>query len=120
LQANPAYLIRSDEFWAYVKTISQLVGYTDRASKRIAIPSIQDMCSALHARSLDSSGIFLSNAPTELGEKLLGYFQYRAITLNNIVRPFLMNKNDAESIFLNLFNAKQYFCPLPMNKQKGE
>lgn len=120
MQANPTYLIDSDEFWAYVRTISQALGYTDRQSKNISTPSFQDMCSALHARSLSSSGIFMNNAPTNLGGKIFGYFQYRASVLNNTVRPLLMNKNEVEALFLELYNAKQYTCPFPMNKQKGD
>jgi hypothetical protein len=41
LKADPRFLAQSKEFWANVRTISQEVGYTERGTRTIKIPSLE-------------------------------------------------------------------------------
>lgn len=60
------------------------------------------------------------NRATTLGQNLQAYFNYRADILNNLVRPRLMNADQARKTFYDLRKLYAPTCPIPMNKQKGE
>jgi hypothetical protein len=107
-------------FWAYVRTISQGCGYTERKTKAVKIPTIDAITDTFNKLGLDSSEILINGSLTEFGSKLLGYFEYRANILNDYVKPRLMDKNRAKQVFDKLHSELNPSCPLPMNKQKGE
>jgi hypothetical protein len=126
------------EFWAHIRTISQHVGYTQRikAKKRrktgksatkkkesgpIKIPTLAEITAALEELGLTSSHIIGANAvPTELGRRIVDYYDYRAGVLNGFVRQRLMNKDQARKVYEKLRKKLCPECPLPLNKQKGE
>lgn len=121
MKADPRFQSQSREFWAYVRTISQEVGYTNRRDKTILVPTLEQIRQAFAKLSLSMERI--ENArlqPTAFGETLLDYFQWRADTLNGQVRGNLMDKQQAEREFDRLKHALKPRCPLPMNKQKGD
>jgi len=133
------------EFWANVRIISQEVGYTRRkpAAKRVAgakhnpatkrvpgrkresgeilVPTILEIKNAFAKVSLNPRQI-VDDAEqlTEFGAALIDYFAFRAHALNEIVRPNLMNKEAAKTLFDRLRRKHNPRCHLPMNKQKGE
>ena len=106
----------SPEFWATVKLISQLVGYSERKTNLVKVPSIEIIQKKFKENSIDYS--YLDN--TVLGKQVLDYLTYRADVLNNSIRLSLMNKNEAENEFTKLFNLHNPTCHLPKNKQKEE
>lgn len=120
MKANSEYLQMPRHFWAYVRTISQGCGYTERNTKKVKIPTIQEIQKIFKKLGLDSSEVLENGALTEFGTQLLGYFEYRANILNDYVRPRLMNKDKAQEVFEKLYQRLKPNCPLPMNKQKGE
>jgi hypothetical protein len=121
LRANPRFLSQGTAFWAHVRTISQEVGYTDRKTKKIRVPSRLEIQNAFEGLQLETSHIFDANGnPSKFGSTLIDYFKCRASILNNTVQTLLMNKNAAEAEFKKLRAALRPNCPLPMNKQKGE
>lgn len=121
MKAEPRFLAQTNEFWANVRTISQEVGYTDRRTKAIKVPSLADIREAFTHLGLTTTHIASSNgALTPAGKLLLGYFKYRAKVLNDTVQCQLMNKDTAEVEFNKLRKAREPTCPLPMNKQKGD
>ncbi|WP_199296388.1 hypothetical protein [Leptolyngbya sp. FACHB-711] len=121
MKANSLFLNQPKSFWANVRTISQHVGYTLRQNAQIKVPNINEMCSAMRDLGLDSSHIASEpGIPTEFGELLSAYYEYRAEALNNHVQHNLMNVSRAREVFTELKESLTPSCPIPMNKQKGE
>lgn len=126
MRADPRFLAQPREFWAYVRTISQEVGYTKRRNARtgaeasVCVPELADVRCKFHRLRLDTSAIADdSGALTDFGRRLFGYFEFRAAVLNATVREQLMRKEDAEAEFKRLKATLEPQCPLPMNKQTG-
>lgn len=121
MKPNLYFLNQPPEFWANVRTISQEIGYTDRATKTILVPNRSQLHRAFDRLdlSLDHIEDRLGNL-TNFGTVLIDYFQYRSEILNNTVRNNLMNKDQAEELFNRLHHHYRPTCPLPLNKQKGD
>lgn len=106
------------EFWAVVKLVSAEIGYSlqktkSRPSAARAYTSAE-VATALRARRLDPSN------QAELVRRVAEYSVARAELLRDVVRPSLMNREEAE----DLFNALRAELDPPdhllsMNKQKG-
>jgi hypothetical protein len=121
MKANPLFLRQRKPFWANVRSISQFIGYTDRQTSQIKVPSLADMQNALTSLGLDTSHIVnSSNRPTIFGRRLHKYFFHRADILNTYVRPRLMDVSKAKQVFNDLFDSLKPNCPIPLNKQKNE
>lgn len=119
--ANPLFRHQPKSFWANVRSISQSVGYTQRGTGQIKIPTFDEMVAAMQKLDLGSEHIVgESNTPTETGFLLDGYFQFRAQILNDYVKVRLMDVKKAAKTFTSLKNKLCPTCPLPMNKQTGE
>lgn len=134
---NATFLKQPKDFWANIRIISQLVGYTERvgrtakgivkvklASKKhfrsIKIPSLAEITAALEAADLRTDHLLASPGQlTPLGATVLEYFEYRANALNHFVRPRLLDKDRARILFEKLRVKLCPTCPLPMNKQTG-
>lgn len=107
-------------FWADVRTISESVGYSERRTKAIRVPAIDDIRRSYQELGLDHGHLFEGNETTIHGETLLDYFSYRAMILNNHVEPRLMDLDRAKSEFERHFSRLRPRCAIPMNKQRGE
>lgn len=117
------------EFWAYVRTISQEVGYTAThtnketkvKTKSILIPSRNDVLKAFTKLGLSPNAI--ENEAGELtffGKTLFDYFSYRSDVITNFVRDHLMDKEEAEALFYSLSSELDPQWCMPMNKQSGD
>ena len=121
MKADPRFLAQPKEFWANIRTISQEVGYTERGTNSIKIPSLKAIrhefgrlgLSTAHIAGTDST---LSN----FGQCLFDYFTFRATVLNDTVQGHFMKKGSAKVEFNRLKARLNPQCPLPMNKQKRE
>lgn len=114
------FLHQPKHFWANVRSVSQHLGYTDRLTGRIKVPSINEVTTALTELGLKSSHIVGNNhRPTDLGENLMAYFEHRANTLYDIARPHLMNVAQARKLFRGLKRKLKPKWNVPLNKQKG-
>jgi len=118
--ADTAYLNQSLEFWANVRLISQRVGYTERGTSQIKIPTITQIEQAYQVLGLDTGRLQQPTGTTQLGQLLIDYFEYRAYVLNVFVEPNLMDRDKAGKLFNDLFNKYKPRCPIPMNKQTGD
>jgi len=108
-------------FWANVRTISQQIGYTDKATRGILVPSQNQIKNALAELQLSDKHVFNPDGYlAELGAKLTEYFSFRAQTINEIVRPFLMDVRQAAKLFREVRKLLKSKTPIPMNKQKGK
>jgi hypothetical protein len=121
LKVDSRFVRQPKEFWAHVRTISQEVGYTDRGTSAIRIPTLQNIREEFQRLGLNTSHI--ANAANELtpfGRLLIEYFNHRANILNDTVQGQLMDKAAAQTEFKQLKARLKPKCPLPMNKQKGK
>jgi hypothetical protein len=121
LKPDPRFLNQPKNFWAHVRLIGQEVGYTDRRTREIKIPTLQEIESCLPALGLRMDGISSGeDTLTELGITLFNYFRFRADLMLSAVEPLLMNAAEARRSFQSLRAKLKPRCPLPMNKQKGK
>lgn len=108
-------------FWAHVRTISQEIGYTDRKTKNIRIPTLLEVKTKFKKLDLSTEHLCDANEKlTDFGQKLFDYFEYRAFLLDNVVKNNLMDKVQAKHLFDKLRQTHTITCPLPMNKQTAE
>ena len=120
MKPDPRFLKQPKSFWAYVRLISQQVGYTSRGSGRILAPDLPTVIKALNAIGLDAACIGRPSAgPTKLGQALTTYLAHRANVLNDAVEPCLMNAAQAATAFARVRTQTNSEQPVPMNKQKG-
>ena len=126
MKPDERFLNKPPNFWANIRTISEQVGYTKKEGRKkgirqICVPTFPQMKEALKAISLKTTHIITEQGqPTELGESLSAYFEYRAEVLNRFVEPRLMNAKEAKAVFTQQRRALKPKCHLPMNKQKGK
>ncbi len=119
--ANPRFHKKPKMFWAYVRTLSQHLGYTLRPNREVKIPTFLEMRTGLTDLGLKPERIAGNNlVPTELGSELQSYFEYRAQVLNEFVRLHLMRAEEARDLYNELKASAIHPCHLPMNKQTGD
>lgn len=121
MKPEARFLRKPKSFWACVRSLSQEIGYTERGTGQIKVPTAAQMAAAFTSLHLDPALLqSAAGAPTELGGQLRDYFAYRADVLNCHVRAQLMDGATAEAEFKRLRERLATRCPIPMNKQKGE
>ena len=118
MKPNPEFLKQDKSFWAFVRTVSQEVGYT-QSGDTIKTPTLVEIAEALTALKLDSEAVVQNGSQTELGGKLVSYFQYRATAIAG-VQGNLQNADEAEKMFNAIKETCPHVCALPMNKQTGD
>lgn len=101
-----AFRIQSRKFWAYVQFISEVVGYSERRRqgdsrpKRMKRYSVQDLVDAVNQRGINPQELFHSPCQlTRLGQTVLNYLNTRAELLEEKVRPYLQDRNQAAQMF---------------------
>ncbi len=122
MKPDSRFLRQDKDFWAHVRIISQSVGYTDKKTKQVHIPTLAAAKAWLEKIGMSIARIFdpQTEQLTSFGEALFAYFQYRASALNTSVEPHLMTLEQARTTFAELRSRLHPTCPLPMNKQKGD
>ncbi|AMY70253.1 DUF7687 domain-containing protein [Frigidibacter mobilis] len=121
MQPEKRFLAQPKSFWACVRTISQKVGYTQRGTRQIKVPTLNDMVAAFRDLGLNVHGLrHKDDTPTDLAVKLTDYFKYRAKVLNEHVEPRLMDAARAKHEFDRLRAELKPKRAFAMNKQKGE
>jgi hypothetical protein len=121
MKPNELFLKLPKTFWASVRLISQDVGYTEKGTNRIKVPSLEQIKTRLERREIDfdkiQSQIFDSK---DFGTLLADYFTYRADTLYSFVEPHLMDSTKAKRTFEKFYKKLKPSRQVPMNKQSGE
>lgn len=122
MKAFPPYINKDESFWAYVKFISQEIGYADRKTKGLKRYNLSDITSCLAKHNLNNEIFvdFPSGKSTPFATDILGYLNCRAQILEEKVEPLLMDREEAGIIFENLRDSYECTCNLPLNKQKKE
>lgn len=102
-------------FWAFIKFISETLGYTERRQgivKKYTPSEIRMLCRETN-----------TTADTQLINAAVAYLNMRADLLNNFVEGVLMDAEAASQEFARweqIHRLHHYDCKLPLNKQKGE
>ena len=130
MQPHKNFVGLPKEFWANVRTISQEVGYTVRPKRKkgikgqagpIKVPTLTEIVVALESIDLTATHLVAKNSqPTELGRRVIDYFEYRADVLNRVVEPLLMDATKAEQLYAKLQRQLNPRVNVPMNKQSKE
>jgi hypothetical protein len=138
LRASDYWRSQDEQFWAYVRVLSEKRGYAKRGADSIAVYSL-DECKAT-LRELDRDPTVLDDG--DLGPRLVEYFAYRAYELNEVARNNLMTAEEASLLYeqiveencvavTDLYDRKGVLVAaeyevrggvnvrVPMNKQKG-
>ena len=115
MRAFPDFSDMSSEFWAFVKFVSEMLGYTVRREgvvRTYTEDEISELCR--------EKNTYVSN---RLIRQAVRYFDMHADLLNNFAEDMLM---DAETAcaecepLLRLHAKNGFYCKLPLNKQKGD
>lgn len=120
MKANNRFINLPLDFWSNVKLISQKLGYTERGTSRIKVPTLENILLVYIQLGLKTDRIIVDNNLTEFGQLLLDYFTFRAEFLNDSVKDYLMNKDSAKALYEELNAKLKPKCPIPMNKQKDD
>ena len=112
------FLRKPKSFWAAVRSLSQVVGYS--TGDNVIVPGIEQMAEAFSRLGLDARHVTDAGRPTRLAEELLDYFAERSRVLVEEVKPKLMDATEARTLFEALRDEYRPTCPIPMNKQKGD
>ena len=138
MRASDWWRQQDEQFWAYVRVLSERRGYARRGADSIAVYSLDECRATL--RELDRDPAVLDE--TDLGIRLVDYFHYRAHELNDLARNNLLDAEGAELLFNRIVadhctNARDLHdrkgvlvaveydvrggisVRVPMNKQKG-
>ncbi|WP_379822912.1 hypothetical protein [Lacticaseibacillus paracasei] len=101
MQANPIFKNKGNDFWAYVRFISEYGGYSRRLGKgqdysegKVLAHSKKEIKDYLESNNLKYTETIL--------DLVTDYLKYRAEVLNNFVEPNLMMAPEAEKIYMEL------------------
>ena len=120
MKPNSVFLNLPKNFWGSVRLISQEVGYTEKSTGQIKIPSSSDIAPKLEILNIDFSRLQeQQTSQGDFGKLLQDYFYYRADVINTFVKSHLMNVSEAKKLFNQNYKKLKPTCPIPMNKQKG-
>lgn len=119
MKPNPKFKEMPLSFWATVKSVSQTSGYAKRGSDSVKALERKDVEKAFKKLGLDTSALENDIKGNKLINQLLDYFEYRAKTLNDEIKPLLMDAAEAKELYEKTKKRLSPKCPLPTNKQKG-
>lgn len=122
MQPDNRFLGLDGVFWANVRSTSQELGYTDRKTKMIRVPTITEILNSYLKLGLTSHHVvgIETGELTTFGQLLADYFEYRADVLNNEVQHLLMNAPEAKALFKTVSAQLPSERAVVMNKQKGD
>lgn len=145
MKADIRFTGQSISFWAYIRSISESLGYSVRGSSTVRDPSIPEMFTALEKLGQPTDTLGIPGKPSALALKLKEYFTLRADLLNGQVESDLMTADEAREAFEEVkerVGAKPTGVPIlskstgnesaveyavgdsivrvPLNKQKGD
>lgn len=115
MRAFEEFIGMDPSFWAFIKFISETLGYTERRQGVVKNYSSSEIRRLCRETNTSADPILIENA--------VDYLNMRADLLNNFVEGMLMDAETASHEFSHweqLHRMHRYNCKLPMNKQKGE
>ena len=115
MQAFENFRDMDASFWAFIKYVSENLGYSIRGKGSVKAYSSSEI-----VKLCEKYGI---NASEDIILKTEQYTTMRANLLNSFVRDMLMDAETANEEFRKLevlHRNNNYYCSLPLNKQKGD
>ena len=115
MRAFPDFSDMSSEFWAFVKFVSEMLGYTVRREGVVQTYTEDEIIKLCRKKNT-----YVSN---RLLRQVVRYFDMRADLLNNFAEEMLMDAETARAEcepLLRLHTEDGFYCKLPLNKQKGD
>jgi len=115
MRAFPDFSDMSSEFWAFVKFVSEMLGYTVRREGVVQTYTEDEIIKLCRKKNT-----YVSN---RLLRQVVRYFDMRADLLNNFAEEMLMDAETARAEcepLLRLHTKDGFYCKLPLNKQKGD
>lgn len=115
MRAFPDFSDMSSEFWAFVKFVSEMLGYTVRKEGVVQTYTEDEIIKLCRKKNT-----YVSN---RLLRQVVRYFDMRADLLNNFAEEMLMDAETARAEcepLLRLHTKDGFYCKLPLNKQKGD
>jgi hypothetical protein len=98
MKPSNTFLKLPKNFWASVRLISQAVGYTDKLTKQIKIPTLNQIQSKLERLDIDFSLLKAQQVAGRNFEQILqDYFFYRDI-INKYVEPHFNRCLEAKKV----------------------
>lgn len=123
MKPNRKFLNKDLSFWANIRTISEVVGYTKQqaGNSQVCNYRVSDILRVIENLQLNKNIYFRKgNKPTQLTKDICDYSKYRADILNKTVSKSLMDKGTAKKLFQSLMKKYNSQLSIPMNKQKGK
>lgn len=121
MKPNHRFAKQDKPFWAYVRSLSQKLGYTVYGEARIKVHTVSEMRQGFVALNLNPAAISSDEGePTPLARNLYEYFKFRAAILESVAAKKLMNVTQARALFEQYSLEFRPNRPPPMNKQKGD
>jgi hypothetical protein len=119
MRANADFRNLDKRFWANVRLIGQIIGYTK--VEQVRTYTIDDLLMTMKRIGLNADHLVGENShPTPFSERLIAYFDCRAHVLNEFVKIKLMDVNRAKALFEDYYTRFSPRVELPENKQKGD
>ncbi len=115
MQAFVEFQNMSADFWAFIKFISEMLGYTQRKQGTVRSYSLDEIQQLCRDQNVSVSPYYL--------RKAIEYCEQRANLLNSCVQSFLMDAKTAKNEYhklLPIYEKYNYRCKIPLNKQSGE
>lgn len=115
MQAFKKYKDMGPDFWAFIKFVSEMLGYTLRKTGMVKVYSADEI--ATLCRDTKTS------VNDDLIRCVVEYSQLRADVLNKVVKTNLMEAAEASEEFSKLqsiYSSEHFCCKIPYNKQSGD
>ncbi|GEO97407.1 DUF7687 domain-containing protein [Kocuria turfanensis] len=110
MRADSRFINQPSTFWAYVRIIPEASNYATRTTKKsgpgkVRTFSIAEMIEVLERLGRSYEALGTPSAPSEFGQLLCDYFEYRAGVINGDIRSNLMDKHEAAAEFKSVVNS---------------
>lgn len=95
------YLAKDDEFWAYVRLVSQQAGYQPRGDEIVKEYDEEDLKDTVESTGINGEPLFggvSSDGITGLGEDVLSYLNYRAKKVEDALDS-IQTREEAKNLF---------------------
>ncbi len=122
MQPFPEFAQKDKSFWAYIKLISEKLGYSKRLSNKLRRYTFEEIINLMKNENISTSSILdeTNKEATALGRSIVKYLNLRSEIIETYVAPNLMNRNQAKKEFEKAKKRIKPKCHLPLNKQKKE
>ncbi|WP_146069314.1 hypothetical protein [Cryobacterium sp. Y11] len=116
MKADTRWRNEGDDFWAYVRVLSESIGYTVRGQGIIRTFTTAQIVAGLESLGRSTDEV----EQTNLGQRLVEYFDYRAYMLNDYAKASLMTAQEARETFEKVVNDYTHASREIIKKQNGE